>query len=316
MIISGGGERTRGVEGVRIGIDVEVALHLSRHHVHVLSQCARGFLLAVRAASDDVDGEIVEDMVRHVHVGGVAVHLAVNVPARVHHGRERRIVVALLRTATQTDGVVLHDGRREKLLKPVGVTVFGLLQVGILCLLGVGKSEAASCGVVGIDEFVHLAVHTVVGAVENVGEVEPSLVLQLLVDTHLVLRVEDVEIAVRGNKTGGKLARIVDMGLSGLSFLGSDNDNARHSARTINRSGTTVFQYLETLDVVGVESCNGRTDKGLGIARCQVVGTHVRHVFHDDTINNPEGFAATIDGGSTANTNLRCRTKRTAHVLY
>ena len=184
--------------------------------------------------------------------------------------------------------MVLHDGRREKLLKPVGIAILRLLQVGILSLLGVGETKHTSGAVVGVDQFIHLSVYTIVAAIEDIRKIEPSLIPQLLVDGHLVLRVENIEIAVRWDQAGSKLTGIVQVSLSLLTLLGSNDDDTCHRARTIYRCSGTILQDLETFDIIRVQSCDGRRNQGLRITRSQVVGTHVGYVLHDNAIHHPE----------------------------
>ena len=106
------------------------------------------------------------------------------------------------------------------------------------------------------------------------------------------------------------------MCLSLLSFLRSNDNHTCHRARTIDRSGWTVLQNLETLDVIGIKTSYRRRDKRLWITRCQVVCTDIGCVFHDDTIDNPKWLTATIDRGSTTNANLWWRTEGSADILH
>ena len=212
--------------------------------------------------------------------------------------------------------MVLHDGRREKLLKPVGIAILCLLQVGILSLLGVGETKHTSGAVVGVDHLIHLSIYTIVAAIEDIRKIEPSLILQLLVDGHLVLRVENIEIAVRRNQAGGKLTGVVQMSLSLLTLLGSNDDDTCHRARTINRSSRTILQNLEAFDIIRVQAGDGRRDQGLRVTGSQVVCTHVGNVLHDNAVHNPKRLGRTIDRCCTTHTDLRSRTKGTTNVLH
>ena len=106
------------------------------------------------------------------------------------------------------------------------------------------------------------------------------------------------------------------MGLSLLSFLGGNDDNAGHGTRTIDGCGRTVFQYLKALDVVGVKSGDSRRDKRFGVSRCQIVSSHVGCIFHDNAVDHPQGLAAAVDRGCSAHAYLRGSTKRSAYVLH
>ena len=135
-------------------------------------------------------------MLRHVEVRSVAVHLTLFVPTWIQHRTHRSIVVRLLRTATQTHRVVLHNSVRKQVLKPVGVAKFCLAQIGVARLLCVGQGKLSRARIERVDQFIHMTIHSVVATIEHFGEIEPTAVVQLAIDAHLVLRVEDVEIAV------------------------------------------------------------------------------------------------------------------------
>ena len=55
-------EYTGGIRSVRIGVDVEVSLHLTPYDVYILPERTWGTLLTVGSTSDDVDGEVGEDI--------------------------------------------------------------------------------------------------------------------------------------------------------------------------------------------------------------------------------------------------------------
>ena len=140
--------------------------------------------------------------------------------------------------------------------------------------------------------------------------------MHFLIDAHLLLRVKDVELAVRGHQTRGELARIVNVCLPRTAFLGGDDDNATHGARTVYGRCRAVFQYLKALDVVRVEAGNGRRDKRFGISRRQRIGTNVGNVFLYNAVYNPQRLRVAIDRGGSAHVYFRCRAERSRHVLH
>ena len=107
------------------------------------------------------------------------------------------------------------------------------------------------------EQLVELAIDAAVHGCGCLGIVEESFLLELLIHFHLVLRVHDVEVAVRGLQSHGVFTRVAHVCLSGPSFLGGHDNHTGHGAGTIDRGGRTVFQNLETLDVVGVEAGYG-----------------------------------------------------------
>ena len=92
--------------------------------------------------------------------------------------------------------MILHDSIREQVLKPVGVAKFCLTQIGVARLLCVGECKLTCARIERIDQFIHVTIHSVVATIEYFGEIEPTAIVQLTIDAHLVLRIEDVEIAV------------------------------------------------------------------------------------------------------------------------
>ena len=86
-------EHTRSVQSIRIGVDVEIAFHLTIHHIHVLSQRARRALFAVRSTTNHIERQVLEQMLCHVEVRSVAVHLTLFVPTWIQHRTHRSIVI-------------------------------------------------------------------------------------------------------------------------------------------------------------------------------------------------------------------------------
>ena len=138
-----GVKHARGVQGVAVGVDVEGAAHLTTDEVHLAGQCARSLLLTRRSVGVDLQLQLLREVERRAQVGGVALHLALLVPARVEHARNRHVMLGLLGTCRNRHGVVLHDAVREQQVEPVGVAVFLLAQP--LVAGGVGVEHLARC---------------------------------------------------------------------------------------------------------------------------------------------------------------------------
>ena len=193
----------------------------------------------------------------------------------------------------------------EQEVEPVGVAVLGLAQVGRDVLGRIAQGEGAGGGVVLREHLVHLAIDARLRGVGQLGIVEVAFLLQFLIDRHLVLRVHDVEVAVVGLEAHGVLARVVDTVLPGRTFLRRDHNHTGHRARSIYRCSATVLENLETLDVVGVETGNGRGDERVGIARAEIVGADFHDVLHDHTIDHPQGLRRAIDRCGATHADLR-----------
>ena len=309
-------KHTRSVERVRVRVDVKVTFHFTIHNVYILSKRTGSALFAVRSTTNHIERKVFKELLCDVEVGCVTIHIALLVPTWIEHSTHWGVVIRLLRTTAQAHRVVLHDGVREEMLEPVGIAKFSLTQVSIASLFRVGKGKLASLRIESVDQFIHVTINSVVTTIEDFGEIEPTAIGKFAIDAHLVLWIENIEVAVGRDEACGKFACVVHMRLSLLTFLSGHYDDTRHGACTIDRGGTTVFQDLETLDVIGIETCDGRANQGFGVTRSQVVGIYIGHIFHDDTIDHPEGFRSTKDGGGTTHTDFRSRTKGATHVLY
>ena len=141
--------------------------------------------------------------------------------------------------------MVLRNGIGEKHVEPVSVAHFRFAEVSVTGFGGVEQSALAVTVVVFVDEAVHTTVHSGVSGAEKVGTVQPAFLFHFFVDSHLFLRIHDIEFFVAGDSTGGELARITDLADSGTSFLSGDYDNACHRTCTVNGGCRTVFQNLE-----------------------------------------------------------------------
>ena len=227
----------RGVECIRVGVDIEVTLHLTAHGIHTLAQRTRSPLLAIRGIADHVDTQLLGDIECGVDIGRIALHLALYAPARVEHGTQRGVSLATLGTRRDADRVVVHHRRLEQLAKPVGIAILGIAQIGSLGLRRVGQGKLAGHGIILAQHLVHLAKDTRVGSIGSAGIEQVAFLLQLLIHGHLVLRVHDVEIVVARDESHGELSRIVDVCLTGLTALGGHHNHTCHGTRTIDRGG-------------------------------------------------------------------------------
>ena len=203
----------------------------------------------------------------------------------------------------------MHDRILEQLLEPVRIPILGLAQILRTRLRRIDQLTR-------IDQCVHLAVDTAGRSVRYARVAQPALGVHLLVDRHLVLRIHDVEVRIRRDHAVGEFTRIVDAADTGTSLLGGDDDHTGHGAGTVDRGCGTVLEDVEALDVLGIQTGDGRTDKRRGITRREVLGRNVGHVLHDDTVDNPQRFRATANRRCTADADLGRRTEGTRYVLH
>ena len=301
-------QRTRGVHGVRIGVDVEVALHGARYGVRSAGKRSRRFLFTVGRIRDQVEGEVVQNVIGRVEVGRVARNLAGLRPSRVVQGAQRSVVGRFLGSGSEAHRVAVHDIVVEQRLEPVRIAVFGRTQIACDRF---GRILHQGGG----DQVVHPAVNAALGTVGRFGEVQPALFAHLFVNGHLILRIHDVEFVVRGDHAVGELTGVVDAADACTAFLGGDDDDARHGACAVDRGGGTVFEDVETFDILGIQACDGRRDQCRGVARRERIGVDVHHVFHNDAVDDPQRFRASEDRRGTADADLGCGTECTGNIL-
>ena len=91
-----GVKRAGGVERVRVRVDVEVTLHLTRNHIHRLSEGSRRTLLTERSVADEVESEYVTELESRVEVAGVTRNGTLFCPTRILHHRKRRVIGGVL----------------------------------------------------------------------------------------------------------------------------------------------------------------------------------------------------------------------------
>ena len=112
----------------------------------------------------------------------------------------------------------------------------------------------------------HIAIDTGILGIDHVVQLQPALVVHLLIDTHHFLRIHDVVVIVAGFEARCEFTRVVHTGVTlGASLGGYDNHTA-HSASTIDGGGGTVLQDGKRLNVVGVQAGNGTGNQRLRVA--------------------------------------------------
>ena len=159
----------------------------------------------------------------------------------------------------------MHDGIREKLIKPVCITVLCITKIRQFSSFRIRKSELPLVWIVLSYQLIHLSVDTTIGCISRFCIVKIALLLQFLIDCHLVLRVHYVEIAVTWLQSQGVFSSVIDVCLTCTTLLCRYNNHTRHRARTIYRGGRTILQDLKTLYIVRVQTCNSRRNKGVSV---------------------------------------------------
>ena len=275
------------IQRIRIRVDVEVTLYCSCYRISIWTQRSRSFLLTIRGVANEIDRELLTYIMCKVEVCGVTLNPTVKRPSWVEHCWQRTIVLALIRTTGHTYRVIVHDGIREEFVKPVRIAVLCITKIRQFSFWGIRKSELPLIWVVLSYQLIHLSVDTAIGCISRLCIVKIALLLQFLIDRHLVLRVHYVEIAVTWLQSQGVFSSVIDVCLTCTTFLCRYNNHTRHRARTIYRGGRTVLQDLKTLYIVRVQTRNSWRDKGVSITRREFISRYIDHIFHDNTVYHP-----------------------------
>ncbi len=304
------------VQCIRIRVDIECTANLTCYRVCCSTDSTRSLLLTIRSITDNTSVELLRELVVGIEVSGVTLYLALVIPSWIVHRADRSIVLCFLCTSGDTYRVVVLNRVREQLAEPVCVTILCVAKICSTSLVGVGKSELTCYRIVSIEKLIHLTIYTTICSVRDFCIVQETLLLQLLVYRHLILRVHNIKCRIAWLQTHGVLTSIANLSLTSFTLLSGNNDHTSHSTSTINRSSRTILQDFEAFDIIRVKACDSRADKSVGISRWQLIWTYVYYIFHNHTIDNPKRLWATVDRCSTTHANLWCCTKCTRYVLY
>ena len=83
--------------------------------------------------------------------------------------------------------MVVLDGVGEQLIEPVGIAELCLAQVVSACSSRIGQSELSCRRILLSNQLVHLSIDTAGSSIGGLSIVQVTLLLHLLVDTHLIL---------------------------------------------------------------------------------------------------------------------------------
>ena len=237
------------VQSVAEGVDVEVTLHLTCHDIGCTIQRARSFLFTIAALCGQLHGEkIATSLVFQDIVGGVAVEsitvdaATIDELSRVSEDRHREICLRTICTTRNAKRMVLLYAVCEQEVEPVCVTELGSTKVGIASGFCILQAECTRNGVVFTQLLEHIAIDTSVLGIDHIVELQPTLVVHLLIDTHHLLRVHDVVVVVARLQACGKFTSIVHTGTSLGTALCGNHNHTTHGSCTIDRGCRTVLQ--------------------------------------------------------------------------
>ena len=164
--------------------------------------------------------------------------------------------------------------------------------------------------------MIHFSINTTVGRTIRFGKFQITTGLHFFIYSHLFLGVHNIEVTVTRFHTHGKLSRITDLINTGLTFLCRYHNYTCHCTGTIYGSSRTVFQYLKTFNIIGIQTGNSRTDQRFRITGRKFVSADFCHILHNNSIYYPQRLRATINRGCSTYTDFGSSTKCSGNILY
>ena len=183
--------------------------------------------------------------------------------------------------------MILRNTVGKQKIKPVRVTILSITQIRIHSFRSIGKHILTCSRIVCIHQMIHLSINSTVGSTVRFGKFQITAGLHFFIYSHLFLGIHNIKVTVAGFHTHGKLSGITDFIDSGFTSLRSHHNYTRHSTCTIYRGSRTIFQYLKTFDIIGIQTGNSGTYQGFGITGGKFVGANLCYIFHYYTIYHP-----------------------------
>ena len=240
----------------------------------------------------------------HVERSGVAVVAVTELHTLFLIITERSIVTRRFASAGKGDGVVVVEGVVGQEAEPIRVGRFGLTR-----LRHKGVIVNLSRDITVVCSFVTHHRH-VVG--ERIVEVH-----QVLAEAHALLRVHQVDVAVGISRTRRvfELRIVGDARRTGITLLGGHHNHTVGGTRSVERGRRGVFEHVNALNVLRIESRNGITDIVDVVRVIELLVGHIDRIGQGDTVEYPQRFAVADEGRRTANAHACCRTDFTG-VLH
>ena len=244
--------------------------------------------LAVGGRRADTEAPALEGAEVSVEVERVGLRVLVLIPPWVEVSVERSIVVRLLRTRRESQGMLMADAVLEEFLEPVRITKLSSTEVSSTTCISIEYTILASQVIVIIDAIVEVAIDPIARGDEDSLVVKTLTVGHLIEDGHLVLRVQDIELTVGGDGTVGKLG-LISEGVRPLpSLTRADGDNPPEGALTIEGGCRSVVDNLEALDITLRETGQSGCDETLSFGRSKVSNVEVLIFLIDHSIDDPQ----------------------------
>ena len=309
-------QRAARVERIAERVDIEIAVVLAGHDVGLTAERTGSILTAVHSVDGEGGRHLLADRVVVAERHRVAVHLIVgHRPARIVHEAYRSIGLRLLRTGRDADAVVLDQRIAEQQVEPIRIGESIFIKE---CLAGIFRIFQTELTIIGMNQIPHDAVHTGRRLIDDLRGEQP-LAFHFGIDGHLVERVHDIVLIVRGLRADPEVAVVADDRLAELRTLaplGRDDDHAVHRAGAVHGRSGGILQNVERLDVLGIDARHRRAQQRRRVAARELVVRHVHHILQHHAVDDPQRLVVTGDRRDAANTHLGRSTERTRHVLH
>ena len=216
-------------------------------------------------------------------------------PSWIEGSTERSAVVCLLVARCEADRMLVFDAVLEKLLEPVGIATLSFTKV--LATIHIGILDRVLTISVIIHMIIHIAVDPPVSSGSDVVGDHTLPLVHFLEDGHLILRIEDVVVAVGRDGSIGQL-RLVGEAIDPLvSTTRLDGDDPTKSTLSIESRSRRIGDDTEALDILLRKPWKRCSDDALSIGGVQVRDVEVLILLVDDTIDDPQRVIGTLDRG-------------------
>ena len=256
--------------------------------IFVRTPVTTSMLLLIGGCRADAKAPALEGAEVSVEVERVGLRVLEPLPSWVEVSVERSIVVRLLCARRESQGVLVANDVLVELLEPVRIAKLRGTQVSGTTCIRIEDAILASNIIIIIDLIVEVAIDPIARSDEDSLVVKALTIGHLIEDGHLVLRVQDIELAVGGNGTVGKLSLISEGVRPLASLTRADGDNPPEGALTIEGGCRSVVDDLEALDITLRETGQSGCDETLSFGRSKVSDVEVLIFLIDHSIDDPQ----------------------------
>ena len=230
----------------------------------------------------------------HVERSCVAVVVVVQLHPLFAVISQRSIISCCFATSGESDSVVVVESIVCQQLKPVGVHRFGTLYFSQETLVIYLSSDKAV-----ISSFISHHRH-IVG--ESVVEIH-----QLLTKLHTLLRVHQIDVAVRIARTCRifQLTVVGDARRSWFPLFSGHHNHTICRTSAVESRCSSIFQHIDALNVLRVDARNRITNVVDVVGVIELVVGHVHRIGEGDAIEHPQRFAVADEGRRTTDAHTR-----------